>query len=203
MRPSRYHHVADTVRQIGAKRLIEVGTWRGDRAIEMMAAASERPGRVCYHGFDLFEHMTESVAKAEFHVKENVSLEAVHSRLSAWAKTATVLVDVILHTGDTRETLPIFASMYSPFRTFDFAWIDGGHSIETIRGDWTACRRLIKSGGVILLDDFYTGEAANPYRGANTLVDEIRREGLRVDIFPEIDPVKGGGGVQITKVELW
>ena len=50
---------------------------------------------------------------------------------------------ITLVRGNTRETLkPISA---------DFVYIDGGHSIETIQGDYDA----LKSSPVIVFDDFY------------------------------------------------
>lgn len=49
--------------------------------------------------------------------------------------------------GDTKETLPAYADQ------FDFAWIDGGHSLEVCGNDLAQCARL--KIPILALDDVY------------------------------------------------
>lgn len=200
--PERYKAVADAIRAIRAKTLLEIGTWNGERALEMVAAAMETPGPVLYLGFDLFEGMTAEKSKAEFNAKVPTPEEAVRRRLQGFARKHPGF-SFRLHKGDTRETLPAYLSSAGAGGV-DLVWLDGGHSIETIASDWQSCRKAARAGGIVLLDDYYSQMPADflVKFGCNSLVKRLVDEGAKVEILPTRDPVVGGGCVQIVKVGL-
>jgi len=79
----------------------------------------------------------------------------------------------------------------------DFAYIDGGHSVETIMNDY----RAVQASKMIVFDDYYLpndeGECpdTNIY-GANQVVDAI--EGA--EVINTLDRVTGGGYVCLAVV---
>lgn len=173
----RYERLIAEVRKRQPKSILEIGTWNGDRALQMLQAS---PG-ARYFGFDLFDTASKKTDAAEKNVKPHYSLAAVKARLSGF--------DVKLFEGNTRETLADF------MEPIDFAWIDGGHSVETIRSDWANVRRVLLPDGVAFFDDYYTGNIDVSAFGCNLVVDELSHE-----VLPEKDPVYPTGYVQMVKV---
>ena len=57
-----------------------------------------------------------------------------------------------------------------PLQCFDFAFIDGGHSVETIKNDYEWVSENIDKGGMIIIDDYYDPEVKG--FGCNFLVDK-------------------------------
>jgi predicted O-methyltransferase YrrM len=159
--------------------ILEIGTWNGERAQQMLQVA---PGAV-YYGFDLFEDATEQTDAEEMNVKRHDVLAEVEVRLRGYRAHLTK--------GNTRHTL---ADFYHPV---DFVWMDGGHSVETIASDFANVRRLAMPDAEIYLDDYYTGPIDTDKFGCNRLV-----AGLRHDVLPVTDPVSGGGFVQMVRVWL-
>ena len=51
----RYKHIIDEVEGRQPQRILEVGTWNGHRAVQMLEASP----LAHYYGFDLFEAATE------------------------------------------------------------------------------------------------------------------------------------------------
>jgi predicted O-methyltransferase YrrM len=180
----RYSQLNDLLKQRKPTSVLEVGTWNGDRAIQMMAAAKA----FVYFGFDLFDGATEDDDEREFNVKPHFSAEDVRARLPFPNK---------LYKGYSRYTLPIFLDQHGPGRV-DFAYIDGGHSIETIQTDYDYVRKIVKPGGLIVFDDYYV--EAPPERleniGANKILEGIGD----FTLLPDIDPVVEGFGVQLAYV---
>lgn len=201
-RPLRYARISETIRIERARTLLEVGTWDGGRAIEMMGAALEATeGGVVYDGFDLFEQPSP---RDEFNVKPVAVLAAVEARIGAWV-AAHPGAAYRLHQGDTRVTLRRFSPERS--KTVDFAWLDGGHSVETIRSDWESVRPMMRPGGVVLLDDFYqkVDPGLTAAFGVNDLVGRLfSKPGWRrrIAIYPERDPLVTGGQVSIVRVDI-
>ena len=56
--------------------------------------------------------------------------------------------------GNTLETLPKFPKK----KKIDFIFIDGGHSIKTIKNDWNQTKKLMHKNTVVVFDDFYSGD---------------------------------------------
>jgi predicted O-methyltransferase YrrM len=201
-KPERYALVTQAIREQASKSILEVGTWNGDRAISMAEAALGKSSKVSYVGFDLFESMTAGKSKAEFNAKTPTPETMVKSKLEAFrAKHGGFTYR--LYKGDTRQTLPTYLSQAGP-GLVDFVWLDGGHSVETVASDWEHCRKAVRPGGIILLDDFYANMAPSFLKqfGCNTLVDRLRKEGMNVKVLPIQDPVLGGGVVQIVRVDV-
>jgi len=178
----RYSGLYELCRKIKPVSILEVGTHAGNSAIRMILAADAAR----YVGFDLFEDATAETDKIEFNVKKHPRMKDVHSMLERGSTASIQLVK-----GNTRETLPRFLE---EGEMFDFAFIDGGHSLETIRSDWECVSQMMTEDGVVVFDDYYTGISG---MGCNELM-----ESLPHTVLPLKDRVAGGGLVQMALVQM-
>lgn len=172
--PRRYHHLYDTIRTTGAKRILEVGVWNGKRAVKMIEEANPMSAPVEYYGFDLFEDLGESGYTAELS-KRPPTEDEVRTLLEATHAT------IALFRGNTLETLP---ATVGALPKMDFIFIDGGHSVETIANDWGYVKELMHEKTVVIFDDYWRNRTD---AGCKVVVDGIDRTLFRVDILPEID----------------
>lgn len=177
----RYSQLINIVRTRKPDNVIEIGTWNGARAIEMFNAHPE----INYTGFDLFEMASPYTDAKEYNVKPHNSLKQVQDRLNVIGMKATLIK------GDTNETLKEWAENHP--ETADLVYIDGGHSVETIRNDYNNALKLIKKYGVIVFDDYYHGIDVEKF-GANKILEDSGKE---FEVLPMKDPVVGGGFTQM------
>ncbi len=173
----RYEQLLKAVREKQPRAILEIGTWNGERARQMLNLAPE----ATYYGFDLFEEATAQTDIEEKNVKPHYRLEQVEGRL--WGFKA------FLYKGNTRETLKNFNEQV------DFVWLDGGHSVETIRSDWENVKRCLAPDAWVFFDDYYTGNIDTTLYGCNEIVKDLKHE-----VLPDADWVSGGGSVQMVRV---
>jgi predicted O-methyltransferase YrrM len=153
----RYRKLFDIVKELQPKHIVEIGTWQGKRACEWMGITD-----CLYTGFDLFEEATKAIDSAEFNVKSHTEVSEVGLQLEAAGFSKFQLIR-----GNTKDTLPLWLEKLPPF---DFAFIDGGHSVETIKSDFENIKKHIQPGGTIIIDDYYEPEMVG--FGCNFLKDE-------------------------------
>lgn len=172
----RYAQLFDVIRKIHPKTIMEIGTWSGTRAVQMIAAAQEvRPGEeIAYYGFDLFEDLTPELYAQEIS-KHPPTMSEVKEKISATGAS------IFLYKGDTNVTLPQITGTLPPI---DFAYIDGGHSNVTIANDWEYCRRALSLKGVVIFDDYWPDRTD---AGCKATVDAIPRDEFMVEIMPIVD----------------
>lgn len=185
----RYAQLIDIVRERQPKTVLEVGTWNGDRAVEMAMVA---PG-LAYFGVDLFEFANAESDEREKNVKPHYSAREVMAKLDS--------VDEIgkahLYVGDSNIVLAEMAKSHAD-GTMDLIFIDGGHSVETIRSDLKHAIRLVSSDGIIVLDDWYEGGIDTERFGCNLPLEETCKG--KYEVLPIADPVKGGGTTQMAVI---
>ena len=175
---SRYERLMELCRKEKPKSVLEIGTWNGDRANQFLSIPSVKE----YYGFDLFDYNTPELCKAEMNAKMPMELMGTMYRI----KSKHPNKEVVLIGGDTRGTLIGF------HKQVDFVFVDGGHSVATIINDLHHAYRVVKPGGLIVADDVYIGRSAEFLHqfGAN-----IPLESYKFELFPEQDPLQGGGTV--------
>lgn len=158
---NRYATLHNIVLELQPNHVVEIGTWNGDRAADFMGTSN------CYYtGFDLFEEASQETDEKEYNVKKHFEVAEVAQALNRKGFTKYMLVR-----GDTNETLA-----NTTVEPFDFCFIDGGHSEDTIKNDFTWVYENIEPGGTIILDDYYTPYF--PGMGCNFLKDEYGAEEL-------------------------
>lgn len=167
---NRYEHVDRIVAETGATRLMEIGTWTGQRALSMIRTAHERnPEPPDYIGFDLFE-----LANHDKLVAEGTASKPPPSANSVFKKLDATGAGLSIIRGDTKTTLGQNHNR-SPY---DFIFIDGGHSWETIDNDWKEAQNYAHDGTVFLLDDYYYNDPAEVKGiGCQKLVQSLMDEG--------------------------
>lgn len=174
----RYLQLIQAIRDKEPDSIIEVGTWNGQRAWDMLMVA---PPGCQYYGFDLFEDATHENDVEEMNVKPHYYIDRVYEKLDG--------LNVWLYKGNTRETLKNFD------KKVDFVWLDGGHSVETIKSDWENIQRCLNKDAWVFFDDYYTGPIDTQKYGCNEIIKDLKHE-----ILPDKDRVMGGGWVQMVRV---
>ena len=199
--PDRYKQIDLIIDYLKPASIVEIGTWNGDRAIDIAQAALKHHTYVHYWGFDVFEHAADDQDQRELNVKPHTPLEDVRTKLEIFRERRPGFSFNLIK-GDTRFTLhhlelPVWShpSTGNPVQLTeaDLVFIDGGHSIETIENDFHSL------GGCknILMDDYYSpcdrGLCPDVKKfGCNQLVERMPHW-----VLPVRDPVAGGGHVQI------
>lgn len=188
---TRYDQLLALVQHYAPTRILETGTWDGGRAIQMAQVAFQHVDHVTYFGYDLFEDASAETDAREHNIKKHHSIEEVTARLkefSAAMKEKGKTFTFHLTKGDTKDTLD---EIYA-----DFAWLDGGHSDETIAHDYAMCRHV----PVVVMDDYYTPDKEGKiptFRGVSKLFDALT---IPKKLYTSKDAVAGGGIVNIAAV---
>lgn len=123
------------------KHICEIGTHHGRSACQFIEYLSPRVTSLHYTGYDLFEDADPITTKQEHNGKGPGSYARARRSLEKITRPYThVKFDLVR--GNTRHTL-------KP-RAFDFVYIDGGHSLETVMHDFT----MICSSRAVVFDDY-------------------------------------------------
>lgn len=150
MKPRRYRNLFKIICNRECSSILEIGVWTGARACQMIetAALFQDVSEIEYFGFDLFELMTLEVLEKELS-KQPPLMHVVKEKVE---KTGA---KVNLYKGYTTDTLPDFVEAVQGKRSFDFIFIDGGHSIESIQFDWDCIKQLMEPETIVIFDDYY------------------------------------------------
>jgi len=184
--PARYKQIGRMIEIYKPNSIVETGTWNGGRAIEMAMAAFQHVDEVTYTGYDLFEEATEALDKAELNSKAHNSLEAVEARSNEFAgamESQGKTFNFTLLKGDTKDQLKN--------TKVDFAYIDGGHSEDTVNHDY----EMLKESDVIVFDDYVSkdengNDPGEEFYGVNKIIEKF--EG-RKKVLPSQDRIVEGG----------
>lgn len=189
---TRYDQLLALVQHYMPRVILETGTWNGDRAIQMAQVAFGKWDHIVYHGYDLFEDASADTDAREHNVKKHFSLDEVKGKLAHFAEAMREkgkTFEYHLYKGDTKETL-------TGAEGVDFAWLDGGHSLETITHDWEVCKGV----PAVVFDDYYVVDLEGKIpseRSVEAIFAGILRDKR---VYTSKDPVQGGGIVNIAAV---
>ena len=183
----RYKQLADIIRQYQPARVVETGTWIGQRAIEMALASFENRDDFHYIGHDLFEDGNEELSAKELNAKKIVSVKDITKHLNefkAKMKERNKTFTFELIKGDTNQTLENDINA-------DLAYIDGGHSTATVQNDYGKLKHI----PVLVFDDFFTadkdGNCVEPeFQEVNRIIEQTTN---RKYVLPSSDGVREGG----------
>ncbi len=184
----RYGLIAEVIRQYQPARVVETGTWIGQRAIEMALASFENRDDFHYIGFDLFEDGNEELSLKELNAKPIAKKDDVHKQLTEFKrkikKDKGKTFTFELTKGDTNQTLTDNINA-------DMAFIDGGHSTRTVQHEFSKLNHI----PVLIFDDFITqdeqGNCVDPdFQEVNRIVEATKH---RKYVLPSNDRVREGG----------
>lgn len=185
--PRRYVNLFRTIYERRCRRLVEIGTWNGVHAAQMIGVAAARAGLegIRYTGFDLFEALTEAQFQQEFS-KRPPAYDEVLRRLQETG------ADIRLVRGNTRATLPVATDVLDEA---DFVFIDGGHSIETITSDLNAVLGTVRPGVPVILDDYYVDPGVElKGLGCQSVIDALDRGRYAVSLLGPTDLIEREAG---------
>lgn len=180
----RYEQLPKLVAFVKPKRIIEIGTHRGTTADLICREALKHNEKVEYTGYDLFEDATKETNERELNGKGAGSIaEATEVFEAIKAEFPGFTYELVR--GDTRITL------HGTEQRADFVFLDGGHSVETIRGDYEA----VKGSRLIVFDDYYVGSDTTDKFGCNTVLPPVH------EVLPVEDRFKKlGFGIRLAVV---
>lgn len=180
----RYDNLFKIIQEKEYRKIMEIGTWNGDHAVEMIKSASSnfQPKEIEYYGFDLFEDATNTMLEKEFSKGASPSLSLVNSKLNRTG------AKIFLYKGNTKEVLP---TVVKGLPEMDFVFIDGGHSIMTIRNDWRNVQKVMGKRTIVIFDDYWNIENA----GCKRIIDGLDRRRFKVEILPPKDKFKKEWGI--------
>lgn len=185
----RYKNLLTIIDQVKPVTIMEIGTWDGKTASRMVRHARIfKRGKIRYFGFDLFMDAPDH----EMSKPNPADMNRATSRLKSTGEKFT------LFRGDTRETLP---GNLPDLPQMDLIFIDGGHSVGTVKSDWKYSRRLMHPGTVVVFDDYWNEEA--PRGGCREVIDALDRNRYEVELLEPIDTFQKPWGlleVQMVKV---
>lgn len=175
---NRYDQLLSAVDLFKPKTIVEIGTWNGHNAARMIKQAQKYRKKIIYIGYDLFEDASGTTDQDELNVKPHYNVHEIEGYIRKECPDA----EIQLIKGNTRDTLTHVAP--------DICFIDGGHSVETIEGDYERC----KHSKVVILDDFYIKDKDGlcpdtDIYGCNSLVSKLSN----AIILPLGGQVTGGG----------
>lgn len=180
---TRYVNLFKIIHDNKLRSILEIGVYNGVHASNMILSASVNspPSSIHYHGFDLFEDLSDSDFKEEY-AKRPLPYATIETQL---IKSGAV---IHLYKGNSKETLP----KYLPeIGRVDIAFIDGGHSIETIESDWNNVKEIMDEKTIVLFDDYFlcnNDELENVC--CNQLIDSLDRSKYSVQFLEPSDTIK-------------
>jgi hypothetical protein len=146
--------------------ICEIGTHKARSASQMINFLSTKVKKLHYTGYDVFDFAIDNL---EFNRNERNGKNG-----AAYAEAAERLDELCnqyknftyeLHKGFTTDTL------VKP-KAFDFVYIDGGHSYESVKHDYS----MVKDSKVIMFDDVQIA-------GVRQFIDELISSGIEVELI--------------------
>lgn len=163
---NRYQQLVKICGAFQPRRIVEVGAYNGDRALELCTPSLQAGLSVHYIGFDIFDDATPELNAIELNGKKPCTYEFIRDKLQAFSGKWQGKFTFDLVKGLTRDTMPSYN-----YGEVDLAFIDGGHSIETIKNDYDCLKNHTK---LIVFDDYYVeGKYDTSKFGCNEVVKLI------------------------------
>jgi glycosyltransferase involved in cell wall biosynthesis len=175
---NRYRPLYDILKTRDCQNIMEIGVASGQNAILMVQTAAKRvpEEKINYFGFDIFDKITPELMESEYGSGPIPPREEVYKFITKYTKASIHLFE-----GLTKERLP---KEVTNLPKMDIIFIDGGHSVDTIRGDWFHVKKLIKPSTVIVFDDYYPDVT---FVGCKFLINELDKSKYSYEIMPELD----------------
>ena len=129
----------------------------------------EKNNDLVYHGYDVFDYARNNLKfnRQEYNGKGGASKQLVIKKLDKIKKDYNNF-DYFLYEGFTTDTLINF--------TYDFVYLDGGHSYHTVKHDYSK----IKNSRLVVFDDAVNKNNAND---VNIFLDQLSQQGKQIQCY--------------------
>jgi len=164
MKPFLFDVMKDIIGDAKCEFIGEIGTHKGGSAKQFIELFAPRVKKLTYYGYDVFDAESPNLElhKKERNGKAPANMRAAKATLSK-VKLSHPNIEFKLFQGYTTDTLQE--------TKFDFVYIDGGHSYETVKHDY----EKVKDSKIIVFDDV-------KITGVNKFVKELSNQGINVEI---------------------
>lgn len=122
--------------------ICEIGTHHGRSACQFIKYLAPRVANLRYYGYDLFEDADPDITRKEHNGKGPGSYRRAQRSLDKMTSLFTNVRYEITR-GNTKQSFTV------P-RRFDFVYIDGGHSYDTVMHDFS----MVRGSTAIVFDDY-------------------------------------------------
>lgn len=159
----------------------------------LSASVNFSPKEIHYYGFDLFEDLSDSKLKDEY-AKRPLPYATIEKKLNDTGAA------IHLFKGNTINTLP---KNINDIGRVDLAFIDGGHSLETIKSDWNNIKKIMDKNTIVLFDDYFIcdNEELNSVC-CNQLIDGLDRSKYSIEFLEPCDVINKDWGELTIKMVL-
>ena len=178
---SRYRHLFWTIINLRPKSILEIGVYKGIRASEMIHLALYYHNTIYYYGFDLFNDIKKNKINSELS-KKPLPKNVLQAKLSKLHKNTKIN----LTQGNTIKTLKNFVKLK---KKIDLIFIDGGHSIKTIKSDWKNVKKLMTNNTIVIFDDYYHDNEIIKKFGCNKVIKALNYK-YNFEILPSSDYIE-------------
>lgn len=165
MKPFLFDVMREIIGDAKCKFIGEIGTHHGGSAYQFVTYFAKQVDHVTYYGYDIFDDVRgdRQFAKKERNGKGAGSLDRATANLVN-ANKRYGNVSYKFFKGFTTDTLtkPV---------VFDFVYIDGGHSYDTVKHDYS----MVKDSKIIVFDDVKIA-------GVNRNIKELQEQGIEVEL---------------------
>ena len=164
MKPFIFDTMKEIIGDAKCKFIGEIGTHKGGTAQQLIYLLAPRVDKLVYWGYDIFDgdNPNLELRKIERNGKSQPTYTQAEYAFNKISKRIPNL-EYKLHVGFTTDTL-------KPTK-FDFVWIDGGHSYDTVKHDYN----MVKDSKLMIFDDV-------KIPGVHKFVHELIDQGVDVEI---------------------
>lgn len=155
---TRYKNLLEQIDLCRPKWILEIGTWIGTTAARMVKHARQYREDVYYIGLDLFEHITVEEAEWQNHTKKNAVKKQTEAYLNQEIGRENYFLIQGMSEQVSKKLKVSLMEQHFGIHTVDFAFIDGGHAVETILKDWMLVESMMRDDTIVIFDDYYEGE---------------------------------------------
>lgn len=170
MKPNLLQHFYKIFDIYLPQNICEIGTHNGQSAFQFVDYLWPKVHRLHYTGYDLFEEADAELTKSEHNGKGPGSYDSAFRGLEKRRQKYGKRFTFDLVCGNTKQTLT------TP-QIFDFVYIDGGHSYETVMHDYS----MVKDSTIIVFDDYQI-------EGVRAAVEDIKKSMENYELVEATNP---------------
>ncbi len=166
MKPWDFEKFSPLLEEVNPQTICEIGTHKGNTAVQMIMFLAPKVESLYYTGYDVFDFASGNLEfnRREYNGKGGVPMKVAQTKMENLKKIHSNF-DYRLYKGFTKTLLEK--------GSFDFVYIDGGHSYDTVKFDY----EQVKDSKIVVFDDAKNKNA----KGVLTFMDELLSIGTEIE----------------------